>query len=227
MDLKRRVIDNLHSIPCVKGEMKQLSLLLDWIEQQRRELVGDCASAGREGGPGRSTRVSSRALRSPLATEASGVDHPAKRRARPQKPSTARSILRPVNPARVSKASNKRQSPRRRTIVPRGALQAAAGKTIIDSSPAEPVPVKDGIRARLRPLHSSRVSKPAPKSPIGQQKGDTKLSPTRDTHRRTGKDHPGTPSTLSRKVVGRSMDTSLRRSARVSKRSDGCRPSSR
>ncbi|MDI1488802.1 MAG: hypothetical protein OHK93_008078 [Ramalina farinacea] len=232
MDLKRRVIDNLHSIPCIKGEMKQLSLLLGWIEQQRRELVGDYASAGGEGGPSQSTRISSRALRSPLATEASSVDHPAKRRARPQKSSTARSILRPVNPARVSKASNKRQSLRRRRTVPRGVLQAAVGKTIIDSSPAErrseaALPVKDRTRACLRPPHSSRVSKPAPRRPIGQRKGDTKLSPTRDTHRRTGKDHPGTPLTPSRKVVGRSMDLSLRRSARVSKWSDGCRPSSR
>ena len=225
LGLKRLVIDNLCSIPCLKGKMKHLNLLLDWIEQQRRELAGDSASTGKRSGPRRSMRVSSRAHPSP--TEASSVDHPGKKRARLQKPSTATSILDPVDPAKVTKTPKRKGKGRRRTNVPRDTSRVAE-KTNVDSSLAEPanevaVPVKDGIRARLGPVHSSRVSKPAPKKSVVQGKGNSKLSPAKDTDRRTGKDRPGTSSTSSKKAVGRSIDSSSRRSTRVSQRFEDCR----
>ena len=166
-DLQWRVLDSLHSIRCVKGKMKRHDVLLDWVERQRRELVGGSARTGQRSGPRRSIRVSSGAHLSPRATEVSRIAHPAKKRARPQKPSTVTSILDPVDPAKVAKTPKQKGKGRRRTNVPRDTSRAAK-KTNVDSSLAKPtseaaVPVKDGILARLGPVHSSRVSKPAPK----------------------------------------------------------------
>ncbi|KAL8904663.1 MAG: hypothetical protein Q9207_003112 [Kuettlingeria erythrocarpa] len=111
LDLKRRVLSDLHSVQSVKRQIKRRSVLLDWIERQRRELAGDSASTGGGSGPRRSTGVSSGANRSPRATEASNVDHPVKKRARPQKPLMAKSILSPVDPAKVSKAWREKRRP--------------------------------------------------------------------------------------------------------------------
>lgn len=201
------VLSKLYKIPELKGEMKRLKALLDWVERERQEMVGDGASAKRESGPRRSTRASSRAIQSPYTTEASRVDHPVKKRARPRKPSTAKSILDPVDPAKVAKSSKKKQSTRQRTMVARDVSQAAE-KTNVDSSAAGPrcdaaVPIEDGIRARLRPVHASRVSKPAPKRPIGRQKETTRPSSTKGT---------------SKNVSGRSINASIQRSTRGSKR---------
>ncbi|KAL9028026.1 MAG: hypothetical protein Q9180_007237, partial [Flavoplaca navasiana] len=133
LDLKRRVLDDLHSIQSVKGKMKRHSVLLDWVERQRQELAGNSANTGERSGPRRSIRVSSRAHLSPCTTEASSVDHPAKKRARPQKPSTAKSILSPVYPAKVTKTTKHKGKGRRRTNVPRDTSQAAE-KMNVDSS---------------------------------------------------------------------------------------------
>ncbi|KAI4196204.1 MAG: hypothetical protein LQ350_006697 [Teloschistes chrysophthalmus] len=200
--LPKDVISHLYGISCRKRDLRRHKAVLGWIEQQRLELVRDCVGIGRENRPGRPTRASSRALRSSLAREASNVDYSAEERARPRKP-TAKSILDPVDPAKVTKPSNKRRSPRQRKDVPRGVLQAAETTIIGPGPPTEPGskvagPAKDGIRSRLR---SSRVSKPVSKTPIGQPKGDTKLLPPRSTHRRTRKPLAGAL-TLSRKVVG-------------------------
>lgn len=196
------VLAKLYKIPELKEEMKRLNVILNWVERERQEMVGDGVSAGRESGPRRSTRASSKA-----ATEASRVHHPAKKRTRLQKPSTAKSILDPVDPAKVNKISNKKRSARQRTTVPRDVSQAAE-KTNVDSSAAEPrydaaVPVEDGLCARLRSVHASRVSKPAPKRPIGRQKDMTRPSPTRGT---------------SKNATGRSINPSVQRSTHESKR---------
>lgn len=228
LDLKTLMLDNLYSIASLKRRLRQHNALLDWVEQQRQELVSDNASATQISGPRRSTKVSARA---PHATEASSVNHPMDKRIRPQKPSTAKSILGPIEPAKVNKASYKKRSPYRRTEISQRQVHATEN-TIIDSSTAEPgkeaaVPVKDGMCADLRPIYSSRVSKPAPKRPMGQPKQDAKLSRTRDTHRRTRKHPPGILSASSRKIVERSMDTSPRRRVRASMQSGGGRPASR
>ena len=218
----------------MKVKIERHDVLLNWVERQRRELIGDSARTGQRSGPRRSTRASSGAHLTPRATEASCVTHPAKKRALPQKPSMVTSILDPVDPAKVAKVAKtpkQKGKGRRKTNVPRDTSRAAE-KTNINSSVAKSaseaaVPVKDGIRARLGPVHSSRVSKPAPKKSIVQRKDDMKLSPANDTYWRTGKDRPGTSSTSSKKVVGRSIDFSSRRSARVSQRFEGCRPGAR
>ncbi|KAL9100367.1 MAG: hypothetical protein Q9163_004249 [Psora crenata] len=230
LDLKRLVIDELRSITSLKEKIKRHDALLDWVERQRRELVGDGASTGQKSGSRRSTRVSSRALPSPRVTEASGVDRLAKKIARPQRPSTAKSILDPVDPAKVTKTPKQKWKGRRRTNVPRD-ISRATEKTNVGSNTTEPgsyvaLPVKDGIRARLRPVHSSRVSKPAPKKPIGRQRDATRLSPTRYRHRGTGKDALDMP-TSSKKVFDPSINTSTQRSTRGSKRSQSRRLSSR
>ena len=173
LDLKWGVLDNLYSIPRLKGKMKRHNILLNWVEQQRRELIGDNANAERESGSRRSKRVSSRAHPSPRVIKASIVDHAAKKGACPQELSRAKSILDPVDPGKVTKASRQKKKCRRRTSVSRDTSRAAE-KTNVDFKTAEPksnaaVPVKDGMCARLRSVHSSRVFKLASKKPTGRQ----------------------------------------------------------
>ena len=206
LDIKTLRLDNLYSISSLKRRLRQQGVLLNWVEQQRQELVSDNANAAQRSGPRRSTRVSARA---PHATEASSVNYRMNKRVHPPKPSTAQSILNPIDPTKVNKASNKRRSPHRRTEISQ--RQVHATEDMIDSSTAEPgkeaaVLVKDGMCAHLRPIHSSRVSKTASKRPMGQQKA--KPPRTRDMHRRTGKHPPDTSSALNRKTVEPSMDAS-------------------
>lgn len=133
LDLKRRVLDDLHSIRIVKGKMKRHNVLLDWVERQRLELAADSASTGQRSGPRRSIRLSSGAYLRPCTTEASNVDHPAKRGARPQKLSTAKSILSPVYPAKVTKTTKHKGKGRQRPNVTHDTLPAAE-KMNVDSS---------------------------------------------------------------------------------------------
>ena len=191
LDLKENVINALGSITSLKDGMKRLKILLDWIEQQRRELVGDSVNAGRKSGPRRSTRVNSRARPSSLATKASKVDHPAQKRARRQK-TTTKSISDPVDPSKVFKTPRQSQKARRRTSVPHNILPAVE-RTNADFNNAEPksdtaVPIKDGMDARLRHVHSSRISKLASNRPNGRQKDTTRPSSLRDRHRWTSKE---------------------------------------
>lgn len=221
LNLKWGVLDELYSIPKLKGEMKRHNILLDWIEQQRRELVGDGANVEREIGPRWLTGVSSKAYPSLCATKAPSVNHPAQICAPPRKPSTTKSILDPVDPAKVTETLKQKRKGLQRTNVSRSILRAAE-KMNSDSNTVEPqsdaaVPVEDGIRARLRSVRSSRVSKPTTKRPIGRQRDATRLSPPRDRHRRTGND-PLDMWTSSREVIDWSMHASMQKSTRGSKR---------
>ena len=67
------VLDDLYSIPKLKEEMKRRNALLNWIEQQRRELVVDNVNAEQESCPRRSKRMSSKAHSSPRVIKSSGV----------------------------------------------------------------------------------------------------------------------------------------------------------
>ncbi|KAI9778189.1 MAG: hypothetical protein M1816_004241 [Peltula sp. TS41687] len=136
--------------------MKRHDVLLDWIEQQRRELVGDGVSAGRKGGQRRSKRVSSRALRSSLATE------PTKTRARPRKLSMARCILHPVDPGKVTKTPNKRRSARLRTNVPRDVSQVAEKRISIPALPSIEVMRRSRSRTECSALFTCHESPSLP-----------------------------------------------------------------
>ena len=218
LDLKWGVQDELYNIPKLREDMKELKVLLDWIEGQRRELS---ASTGQKSGPKRSTRVSPRAHPDSRVTETSVIDRPAKKRAPPRKRSKAKSILDPMNPAKIFKNPKKKRKNRRMTSVPHDIPQAV-DQMNVDFNITEPkcdvaAPVKDGMRTRLRPIRSSRISKPASKRSIGQQRDTKRLSPIRDGHRRTGKD-PVDVSTLSSEVVDESMKMNMQRSTRGLKR---------
>lgn len=224
LDLKTTVISDLGAITRMNKRMKQHNILLGWVEQQRRKLIGDRANAERESGSRRSRRVSSGA-------------HPnlrAEKCTRPQKPSMAKSILDRVDPAKVTKTPKQKRKGRRGTSVLCHTSQAAektAEKPNVDINTAEPtsvaaVPVKNGMRARLQPLPSSRVSKPTPKRPIGRHKDTTRLSRTEDRHQ-LAREEPLHMSTLCKEVIDQSMNTSMQRSTRGSKRSQNLRLGSR
>ena len=118
-----------------KGKIKRHNILLEWIERQRREIAGGRADTGKEGGQGRSKRASSRALRNRPATEASKPNKPPKTSGRKRKQSTARSILSPVDPAKVSKAPSKRRGPHQKISVPYDTSQEAEKTTPNSSTP--------------------------------------------------------------------------------------------
>ncbi|KAI9889401.1 MAG: hypothetical protein M1814_005337 [Vezdaea aestivalis] len=221
MDLKSGVISALGSITSLKEKMKSLKVLLDWIEEQRRELVDDDTDAGQKSGPRRPTRVNSRAHPSPRATRASKINHHGQKRAFQQN-TTTKSILDPVNPAKISKTPRQSRKGRREASV-RHDISLEAEKTTVNSNIAEPksdtaISVKDGICARLRPVHSSRISKPTSKGSIGRRRDTTGLSSMRDRHQRTRKELVDMP-TSSMEVV----TTTLRRSTRRSKPSQSHR----
>ena len=196
LNLKWGVLDDLYTIPKLKGEMKRLNVLLNWIEQQRQELIDDNANANQESGSRRSKRVNAKDHTSSCVTKAFDVDHTFKTRARSQKSSTTKSIFAPVDPGKVIKASKKERKGRRRTSLSRDTSRATE-KRKVESKTAEPktdaaVPVKEGIHARLHSVHSSRVSKPASKKSLGRQKDSSRLSSTRARQRRTVEDETRT-----------------------------------
>ncbi|KAL8789781.1 MAG: hypothetical protein Q9195_006673 [Heterodermia aff. obscurata] len=167
LDLKWGVLDNLYTIPKLKEKMERLKVLLNWIEQQRQKLIGENAKAEQESGPRRSKRVSNGVHTATCVIKASDVHRTGKTRARSQKPSKAKSILDLVDPSKVTKASKQNRKGRRRTSVSDDISQAKE-KTSVDFKTAEPNttepksdaadPIKDGIHACLRSVHSSRVS---------------------------------------------------------------------
>lgn len=230
IELKGKVLSALSSIPLTRGKMKRHNVLLEWIEQQRREIAASCVPTQKKGGQGRPKRASLRALRNRPATEASRTNKPPKANGCIRKQSTTRSILSPVDPAKVSKRHGKRRSPRRKMSVPCDALQST-GKTNTDPSTPESrskqaFKVKDTIPASLRPVHSSRVSKPGKKRPSGLSRDGTKLPLTNGTHwpkREYNLGLSSTPST-GRKAMQQPANASLRRSTRISKPPERFRP---
>ncbi|KAI4225864.1 MAG: hypothetical protein L6R40_008341 [Gallowayella cf. fulva] len=175
--LKGKVISALSSIPLTRRKIKRHEVLLEWIERQRQEIAGGRADLKKEGGQSQS-KVSSRVLRNYPATEASRLNKSPKVNVRQRKQSTARSILSPVDPAKVSKVYSKKRSSRRQLSVSCDPPQAAAEMTI-DSTAPKPrskraFKVKDAMPASLRPIHSSGICKPSRKRLTGPHRGSTR-----------------------------------------------------
>lgn len=62
MELKRKVVGALGWISNTIGKMKRYNVLLEWIEQQHREIASDPADTENEGGQARSKRASSKKI---------------------------------------------------------------------------------------------------------------------------------------------------------------------
>lgn len=157
------------------------------------------------------------------ATKASRPNKPSKANGHQQKQLTARSILSPFDPVKVSKALSKRQSPHQKMSVPCNASQEVE-KTATDSSSPDlrskqALKVRNLMPASLPPIHSSRVSKAGGKRPTRLRRDGTKLPPTTGKQRLTREDNLGTLSAPStgRKAMQQSANTSLRRSTQISK----------
>ena len=221
--LKGKVLGALSSMSLTAREMKRHNVLLEWIEQQRQEIVSGYADTEIESGQGRSKRASSRMLRNHPATEPSRLNKTPKANSRKRRQSTTRSILSPIDPAKVSKTSSKRRSLRQKTNVPRDTSQAVEMTTTDSSAPKlrskQAFKSKDAILRSLHPVHSSRVSKPGAKRLTGLRKDGTKPTPIVNIYRCIREDNLGTPLTSStdRKAVRQSANASLRRSARTKK----------
>lgn len=186
LELKGKVISGLSSISCIKGKMKRHNVLLKWIEQQRREIASGPVDTEKEGGQGRSKRASSRALRNHPENEASRLNKPPKANDRKRKQSTARSILSPVDPTKVSKAPSKKRSPHQKMSVSCDASQTVE-KTTVDSSNPQSRSKQVFKAKNATPASLSKVSKPGSKRPTRLRKDGTKLTSTTDTHLLTRK----------------------------------------
>ena len=221
--LKGKVLSALSVMSHSTRKMERHKILLKWIEQQRREIADGHANIEKAGGQGGSKRASSRVLRNHSAPEPSRLNRIPEANDRKRKQLTARLILGPIDPAKVSKPLNKRQSPRQKISVTCDASRAAE-KTTTDSSVPESrskqaFKVKDMAPASLRPIHSSRVSKPNAKQSTRLHRGGTKLTPITGIHRYTREDNSGTPFNppINKKSMQQSADTSLRKSTRKTK----------
>ena len=220
IELKGKVVSVLRRILDTKGKMKRHNVLLEWIEQQRREIAASCAPTQKEVREGRSRRASSRALQNYPVAKASRPNKPRKAIGRERKQSMARSFPSPVDPAKVSGAPRKRRSAHQKISVPHSASQAAETPNTDSSTPEsrgkQALKVKDTMPASLRPIHSSKVSKPGGKQLARLRKDGTKLPPTTGTYRLTREKNLSSLSTR-RKAMQQSANTSLRRSTRISK----------
>ncbi|KAL9025040.1 MAG: hypothetical protein Q9196_006068, partial [Gyalolechia fulgens] len=227
--LKGAVISALGSIPLTRGKVKRHNVLLEWIERQRQEMAGGRANIEKDSGRDQSKEASSRVLRNhPIINKASRLKKPPRTNGHKQKQSAARLILSPVNPTKISKASSKRRSSRRKLSVSRGALQRAEKMTIDSIAPQYKIKqafkIKDAMPPSLRSTHSSKVCKPGGKRLLkGLRRGSTKSSPTAGTPRQTRKNDLGRLST-GKKSMQQSANASLRRSTRISKRPERFRP---
>ncbi|KAL9017488.1 MAG: hypothetical protein Q9185_005201 [Variospora sp. 1 TL-2023] len=224
IQLKGAVISALGSIPLTRGKVKRYKILLELIEQQRQEIAGGCTDIKKEGGRDQLKEVSSRVFRNHPTVEALRVNKIPRASGRKRKQSTARSILSPVVPTKISKAPSKRRSFRRKLSVlcesPQAAEKMTIGPTVPQSESKQALKIKDTIPAPLRSIHSSRVRKPGGKRLSGLQRGSTISSPTVGTPRQTRETNLGSLTTRStgKKAMQQSAEASLRRSTRTSKR---------
>ncbi len=200
-------------------------MLLEWIEQQRREIAGGRVDIEKAGGRCQSKGPSLRVLRNHPTIEASRLNKPRKANGRKRKQSVG-SVLSPADPAKVSKASSKRRSPRQKMSVLCDTSQAAEKMTTDSTTPksrSRPAfKIKDAMPASLRPIHPSRVGKPGGKRPTGLRRDSTKLPPTR----LKGENNLGRLSSqpTGRKAMQQSANASLRRSTRITKQPERFRP---
>ena len=67
--LKGKVLGVLSVMSLTMRKMEQYNILLKWIEQQHQEIINNCADIEKEGGQGRSRRVSSGVLQNHPAVE--------------------------------------------------------------------------------------------------------------------------------------------------------------
>lgn len=228
--LKGAVIGALSSIPLTRGKVKRHEVLLEWIEQQRQEIAGGRADIEKEGGRSQSKEVSSRVLRNHPTIEASMLNKRPKMNGRKRKQSTAKSILSPVDPTNISKASSKRRSFRRKFNVlcdsPQAAEKLTIDSTALDSKSKKAFKINDAMPASLRSIHSSKVCKRGGNRLTGLHRANTKSSPPAGTPRQKRGNNFGrlsTPST-GKKPMQQSADAFLRRSTRTSKRPERFRP---
>ncbi|KAL8801323.1 MAG: hypothetical protein Q9182_004529 [Xanthomendoza sp. 2 TL-2023] len=221
--LRGAVIGALGSIPLTRGKVKRHEVLVEWIEQQRQGIDGGRADIENEGGRGQSNEASSRLPQNLPTIEASRLSKPPTVNVRQRKQPMARSILSPVDPAKVSKASTRRRRSRQKLSVLCDRPQAAEKMTIDSAAPEsrskQASKVKDVMPASLRPTHSSGICKPGRKRLTGLHTGSTKFSPTAGSPRPKRENKFGRLSipSVGRNAMQQSANAPLRRSTRTSK----------
>ena len=225
IELQGKVLGALNWIPCVKGKIKEHIVLLEWIEQQRRGIATSCADNKNESGQGQPKEASSRVLRKRSTAEPSKLGKLPKANGCERKQSKKRSILSPVNPTKVSKAPGKSRISHPKISIPCDVSQVAEKMTTNPGIPKhkrkQASKVKDLVPPSLRPIHSSRVSKPGEIQPAELRIDDTKLSSAIGSHRLKKEDNLGMSLAAStdKKAMKSLAKSSPRRSSRRSKKS--------
>ena len=160
------------------------------VKHEAWDLVGDGGEHTAQ-----PKEASSRMLRKRFTAETSKLGKPPKANGRERKQSTKRSILSPVNPTKVSKAPGKSRISHQKMSIPCDILQTAEKTTNNSSIPKyrrkQVSKAKDTVPPSLRPIHSSRVSKPGKTQPAGLRIDGTRLSSATNSHRLKGEDNLG------------------------------------
>jgi hypothetical protein len=162
-ELSRKLIGPGIRLSEIKRKLQRHRTLLKWIEQQRRVLASDYASSCQDPrrdadrAVGRGTRT----LRSHTTSETPKQTRSLTGTGRNREQRTVRSILKPVQPARVSKDVGKKSAaPRRKKSTAHNGAQCTNEVTINPQHSTVKVSrLKDSTPPPLRVIHSSRVSK--------------------------------------------------------------------
>ena len=215
--LKGKVIGALGWIVQANINIGQHQVLLKWIEQQRHEMTNSCASIE---GTDQSKRNSSKPLRARRKTGKPRLKGSTIANHRKTTPSKKTSILKPNHAFKVIKSTSKKQNLQQRARISCSPPQPSNMTTAVPNtvSPKKMEAPKFKIEvSSLRSVRSSRISKPNRRKLPGKSKIGTRSQKKADLI-------PPSSSSTRRRTSQRSVDMTLRRSARVSRRPERFRP---
>jgi hypothetical protein len=227
--LRGAVLSALNGLANAKRKLAQHKILLEWIDRQLPLIATPTQDTENHGHPGQVKKARSKTLRNQSASKVYRPNGSSKALGHKGKRPTARSILSPFDPSRVSKAAGKKSVPRQKQSIPCDVPQSAEKATIHPSIPLSgsqwiskakenmPTYAHGRESTSLRPMHSSRVSK---RKASGSMQS-AKLSPTTDRCRNRLDRKLDTPS-AGLKPLQHSLSVNIppRRSTRISKKRD-------
>ncbi|KAL8949550.1 MAG: hypothetical protein Q9222_004342 [Ikaeria aurantiellina] len=230
--LKKKVIDLLAAIFTARTKVDRQKVLLQWIEEQRCEIIGIQCQKETVTCPTQVREAASEVLENPSSGYESSF-HGIPNTNRDRRPSPQRkSILGPVGTAKISKTSSKKRSSRQKTNgVSRTVPEEATKKTTVSTTSnttrrQSPPTANEVIPDSLTTVKSSRVSKRGRGRPPQSKTEGTKIVPTRRGIRQNKDGDSPASSIRTPGKKGKLQDTNVqqRRSSRISKPPDWFRP---
>jgi hypothetical protein len=165
IELQGKVVGALGWVSSAKRKFELHKILVEWIEQQRREIVSDCVKfyedTGKTSSTGQAKNSKGRTSRKRSAIKASGYNKTLEETGCKRDPQVARTFLRPVDPSRVSKPTRKRSTCRQKKSISSDTSSPSEKASISPTRRSTRISrLKESTPPPLRPIHSSRIFKP-------------------------------------------------------------------